>query len=319
MALAFQSSRESLWARSIFLAGPTAVGKSALALEIAERVRGEIISVDSMQVYRGLDIGTAKATAEERARVRHHLIDVCELDEEFNAARFIQLAAAAAEEIVQQGHVPVFCGGTGLYFKALIEGIGEAPPGDASLRAQLESTPPDILLAELKNADPATYDRIDRRNLRRVVRAVEVVRLTGKPVGAQRAKWFTASDRLPRPRLFGLKRTTMDLSQRIEARVEEMFARGLVAETRKLLGEGLERNRVAMQALGYRQVEEYLRGVRSLKPTIDLVKTRSRQFARRQMTWFRTQLPMEWLELEPETILAQTAEHILERIRAARS
>ena len=183
----------------IFLAGPTAVGKSEIALRLAETIGGEIISVDSMQVYRGLDLGTAKPTPAERARVAHHLIDVVGLTEAFDAARFVTLAGAAVEDIQSRGRVPVFCGGTGLYFKAFREGLGAAPPSDAALRAELEAAPLETLLGELRELDPVTYERIDRQNPRRVIRAVEVIRLTGRPFSAQRANWPPAS-RLPPPR-----------------------------------------------------------------------------------------------------------------------
>ena len=173
----------------VFLAGPTAVGKSAVALALAESLGGEIISVDSMQVYRGLDLGTAKPSAAERARVPHHLLDVVELSEAFDAAQFVRLATAAVVEIQARGRVPIFCGGTGLYFKAWLEGLGEAPPSDARVRAELEAAPLSELLAELEQRDPLTYARIDRQNPRRVIRAVEVIRLTGKPFSAQRANW----------------------------------------------------------------------------------------------------------------------------------
>src|SRR4051812_41200252 len=164
----------------VFIAGPTAVGKSEIALAVAEKIGGEIISVDSMQVYRGLDIGTAKPSAAERARVRHHLIDVVDITEPFDAAQFVRLATAAVAEIQSRGRVPIFCGGTGLYFKAFLEGLGDAPPADEALRAQLETVPLPELLAELTEKDPVTYEKIDRQNPRRVIRAVEVIRLTGK-------------------------------------------------------------------------------------------------------------------------------------------
>ena len=175
--------------RPIFLAGPTAAGKSALALQLAQRLNGEIISVDSMQVYRGLDIGTAKPSPADRQRAPHHLIDVADLDQTFDAAQFIRLAAAAVQEIQARGRRPIFCGGTGLYFKAYLEGLGNAPPKDPALRAQLEASPLPELLDELQRSDPATFQTIDRRNPRRVIRALEVIRLTGRPFSAQRARW----------------------------------------------------------------------------------------------------------------------------------
>jgi tRNA dimethylallyltransferase len=274
-------------ASPIFIAGPTAAGKSELALALAERMGGEIISVDSMQVYRGLDIGTAKPSAAERARVPHHLIDICDLRESFDAAQFVHQAQRAVAEIRSRRRRPIFCGGTGLYFKAFLEGLGEAPATLASLRAELEATPLDRLLAELQARDPETYGVIDRQNPRRIVRAIEVIRLTGKPFSAQRADWGAPAAGVATPNFFLIQRPGPELQARINRRVEEMFQRGLMTETRQLLSRGLTENRTAMQAIGYRQVVEHLRGERGLSETVELVKSRTRQFAKRQMTWFR--------------------------------
>jgi tRNA dimethylallyltransferase len=268
---------------------------------LAEKLGGEIISVDSMQVYRGLDIGTAKPSPEERSRVPHHLIDVVNLTEPFDAARYIELAHRAVADIQGRGRLPILCGGTGLYFKAFLEGLGQTPPADAALRAALETTPLPELLRELAERDPVTYERIDRQNPRRVIRAIEVIRLTGQPFSTQRANWDHAS-RITHHAAdcFGLARSTADLQRRINARVDTMFRRGWVAETEALLKRGLGQNRIALQALGYRQIVEHLRGERSLPETIELVKTRTRQFAKRQMTWFRRQLQLTWISLEPQ-------------------
>jgi tRNA dimethylallyltransferase len=305
----------------IFILGATAAGKSAVALRVAETIRGEIISVDSMQVYRGLDVGTAKPTAQERTRIPHHLVDVADLQEPFDAARFLQLARRAAEQIESRGNVPVFCGGTGLYFKAYLEGIGQGPPADAMLRAELEAIPLASLLAELERADPALFARIDRANRRRVIRAIEVTRLTGRPFSEQRATWarsvptMTETDAgvaVPEPGLLlvGLRRAPEDLRQRIDRRVDAMFQEGLVAETERLLTRGLRRNPTALQAIGYRQVAEHLAGLRSLSETVSLIKQKTRQLAKRQMTWFKHQLPAQWLDLESDT----PAQHVAQEI-----
>ena len=285
--------------KPIFLAGPTAVGKSAVALALAEKLGGEIISVDSMQVYRGLDIGTAKPSAAERARIPHHLIDVAELDAPFDAAKFVALANQAVAEIQARGRVPIFCGGTGLYFKAFLDGLGEAPPSDEKLRAELEAAPLAELLRELEQRDPVTFTKIDRQNPRRVIRAVEVIRLTGKPFSEQRAEWKSKVQSPKSSVIFALERQPADLHARINARVDEMFARGLVEETRRLLDHGLAQNKTAMQAIGYRQVGEHLRGERSLRETMELVKSKTRQFAKRQLTWFRKHARAQWIELKP--------------------
>jgi tRNA dimethylallyltransferase len=309
-----------LHSRPILLAGPTAVGKSQIAIQLAEQLGGEIISADSMQVYRGLDIGTAKPSPAERARVPHHLIDICGLTESFDAAQFARLAHRAVAEIQSRGRVPILCGGTGLYFKAFLEGLGETPPADPKLRAEVETTPLEKLLAELRERDPVTFEEIDKKNPRRVIRAVEVIRLTGRPVSVQRANWNLGGLASCRPEIQGrrravspktvfycFKRTSDNLRQRIDARVDAMFARGLVDETRELLKRGLAENKTAMQAIGYRQVVEHLRGERSLPETIELVKIRTRQFAKRQLTWFRAQKNLEWIELKPDEPLENPA------------
>jgi len=299
----------------VFLAGPTAAGKSAIALELAESLDGEIISVDSMQVYRGLDIGTAKPSPEEQKRIPHHLIDVAGLDESFDAARFVSLASAAVADIKSRGRVPIFCGGTGFYFKAFIEGLGEAPPANPKIRAELQSTPMEQLLTELEQRDPVTFQRMDRQNPRRVVRALEVIRITGRPFSEQRADW--QAGRLSVPGHFiGLTRPAGELAERIRLRVDEMFARGLVEETRALLGHGLSSNPTALQALGYRQVVEHLQGERPLAETIELVKIRTRQFAKRQLTWFRRQMKLDWITLEGPASAAAARVRIEQMINA---
>ncbi|MBI3851954.1 MAG: tRNA (adenosine(37)-N6)-dimethylallyltransferase MiaA [Verrucomicrobia bacterium] len=294
--------------RPLLLAGPTAVGKSEVALRLADQLGGEIISVDSMQVYRGLDIGTAKPSLEERQRVPHHLIDVVDLTESFDAAQFARLAHQAVEDIQARRRVPILCGGSGLYFKAFIEGLGDAPPADETLRAELQATPLSDLLRELEARDPATFEKIDRQNPRRVIRAIEVIRLTGKPFSTQRAEWsHTSRITHHAANSFCLARESANLRARIDARVDTMFREGLIEETRRLLDLGLAENETAMQSLGYRQAVEHLRGVRSLAATVELVKVRTRQFAKRQMTWFRRQLNLEWIELEADDSPARVA------------
>ncbi len=299
----------------ILIAGPTAVGKSEIALRLAERLGGEIISADSMQVYRGLDIGTAKPSPTDRARVPHHLIDICDLTESFDAAQFVRLAQKSVEEIQARGRVPVFCGGTGLYFKAFLSGLGEAPAAHPELRVKLEAMPFEALLRELRERDPAAYEKIDKQNPRRVIRAVEVIRLTGKKFSQQRAEWKAQSAIPPKINFYCFTRSAADLHARINTRVDAMFARGLVDETRELLKQGLAENQTAMQAIGYRQVVEHLRGGRSLAETIELVKIRTRQFAKRQLTWFRRQLDPDWMELQPEESLDSIAANLLQAVR----
>jgi tRNA dimethylallyltransferase len=294
--------------RSLFIAGPTAVGKSEIALAMAEKIGGEIISVDSMQVYRGLDIGTAKPDAATQKRIPHHLINVCELAEPFDAAKFIILATKAVAEIQSRNKVPIFCGGTGLYFKAFLDGLGEAPAADPALRAELEAMPLEKLLHELRERDSEAYEKIDKQNPRRVLRAVEVIRTTGKSFSSQRANWPMQPAANHTLHLF--TRAPYDLHGRINLRVDEMFQRGLVEETRELLKHGLAENRTAMQAIGYRQVVEHLRGELTLPKTIELVKSKTRQFAKRQLTWFRRHGNCKWIELKPDQTVEDAITHI---------
>jgi len=294
----------------IFLAGATAVGKSEIALALAAKIGGEIISVDSMQVYRGLDIGTAKPDAATQNRIRHHLIDVCDLTETFDAAKFVHLANQAVVEIRSRNKIPFFCGGTGLYFKAFLDGLGDAPPADAKLRAELEAAPLAQLLEELRERDPEAHAKIDKSNPRRVIRAVEIVRTTGKPLAASQADWGQKKQEAKGAPLILCVRSSGDLRHRIDSRVDFMFQRGLVDETWELLKHGLAENRTAMQAIGYRQAVEHLRGERSLAETIELVKIRTRQFAKRQLTWFHRHARCKKVELKPE----ETAEEILQRL-----
>jgi tRNA dimethylallyltransferase len=299
----------------IVIAGPTASGKSEVALFLAEWMGGEIVAVDSMQVYRGMDIGTAKPSKEDQRRVPHHLIDVVDVAQKFDAAQFVGMARQCVEQIRSRGNVAILCGGTGLYFRAFFDGLGNAPPADAELRRQLEQTPLQELLRELAERDRATYERIDRKNPRRVVRAVEVIRKTGIPFSEQKSEWHSKglSERAPGLPAFGLFRQAKDLHERINCRVGLMFEQGLVEETKQLLDRGLAENPTAMQALGYRQVVEHLRGERPLAETIELVKLRTRQFAKRQMTWFRHQL--EWIDVAPGQLASAVAQRIIPALR----
>lgn len=292
----------------IHIAGPTACGKSAVALTLADRLGGEIVSVDSMQVYRGLDIGSAKPSKVEQAAVPHHLIDIRDLTESFDAAQFVGQARDAIADIQRRGKVPILCGGTGLYFKALFGGLGESPTSDSNLRVRLESTELADLLEELRSKDPKTFEAIDRQNPRRVIRAVEVIRMTGKPFSEQRADWGRATA----CNFFVMRREPDDLKRRVNERVDKMFEAGLLAETGSLLSNGLEQNKTAMQAIGYRQVVEHLNGERSLEETIELIKARTRQFARRQMTWFRNQTEPVWIDIGAE----DTPDRTIDQLRA---
>ncbi len=298
----------------ILLAGPTGVGKTAVAIALAIDLEGEIVSVDSMQVYRGLDIGTAKPPLEERAGIPHHLIDVVDLDQSFDAARFVSEAIPRVSDIASRGRLPILCGGTGLYFNAWLNGLGASPAPNPELRAELEALPLPELLDELARKDLTTFNQIDIDNRRRVVRAVEVIRLTGKPFSSQRAHWPERAPSLA-GRSFGLRRSREDLHGRIRRRVEVMFKAGLIEETRQLLDRGLATNRTAQQAIGYRQVMEHLAGERGRLETVELVQTRTRQFSKRQHTWFENQLDLDWLEVGEREAPIETARRIIHRLQ----
>ena len=297
---------------TIYLTGATASGKSALAMHLAKRLGGEIISVDSMQVYCGLNIGTAKPSAEEQAEVPHHLIDVAQLSEAFDAAQFVRLAKSASESIASRGRIPIFCGGTGLYFRALMEGLGNSPPSDELLRDELSLLPFESLVAELKIKDPKAAKQIDLKNPRRVLRAVEVIRLTGRPYSEQRIGWDKL--KLAPENLFCINREVDVLNQRIHKRVDEMFSLGLIEETQILIKQGLRDNRNACQALGYRQVLDLLDGELSLESVVDKVKIKTRQFAKRQRSWFRNQMQCDLLDWPEDENVDSFCELLLGRI-----
>ncbi|MBM3823599.1 MAG: tRNA (adenosine(37)-N6)-dimethylallyltransferase MiaA [Verrucomicrobia bacterium] len=295
---------------ALWICGPTAVGKSLVALQLAEEIEGEIISVDSMQVYRGMDIGTAKPTAKERERVRHHLLDVVDLPGTFTVADFLESAAQAEREVRSRNKTPVYCGGTGLYFKAMSHGIGAGPAPDEKLRRELEEQTIEALLEEVRARDEALWRVLDRSNRRRVVRAVEMLRLSGKKVSESRSAWGACS--VANVVAVGLRRTREELVQRIEHRVREMFKAGLVEEVERLAGSGLLQSATARQALGYRQVLEMkAAGKKATEMEAD-VALRTRQFAKRQMTWFRAMAGLEWIDWES----GLTAREIASRMAA---
>jgi len=301
----------------VFLAGPTAVGKSAVALELARLSDAELVSADSMQVYRGLDIGTAKAKSEERRAIRHHLIDVCDVNEPFDVKQFVDLAAKTIADVQARGKTPLIVGGTGLYLRALRRGLFEGPPRNAELRAKLEMMSAETLFAELQRVDPQTAQKIDRRNPRRLVRALEVFYLTGKPISELQTQWGRSEERRAKSvermeAFFCLNRERQDLYERIERRIDEQIAAGWVAEVKQLLVRGLEKNAIAMQAAGYRELVAHVRGELTLTEAVRLIKTRTRQLARRQLTWFRREPDLNWIEIERDEAPQQTAQRVWE-------
>jgi tRNA dimethylallyltransferase len=279
-----------------FLAGPTASGKTAAGIELARQIGAEIISLDSMALYRGMDIGTAKPTTEERSRVPHHLIDIVDPSEEFSVAQYLEAATAAADEIAARGRQILFVGGTPLYLKVLLRGLFSGPPADWKLRRELEETAriegPAALHARLAEIDSLAAAKLHPNDLRRIIRALEVHSTTGQPISSFQHQ-FAQGRLADHCKVFVLDWPRDTLENRIRQRVDAMFAADFVEEVTRLSVSCL--SRTASQALGYREVLEYLNGQRDLAATIELVKIRTRQFAKRQLTWFRSLSECRWV------------------------
>lgn len=278
---------------SLIITGPTASGKSALAIEIAERLNAEIISADSMTVYRGMDIGTAKPSEAERNRIRHHLIDELDPWESASVAWWLERARQCVIDIESRGKRAIFVGGTPLYLKALLCGLFEGPPRNAELRASLETEAAKIgneqFHARLAAVDPASAARLHPNDVRRVVRAMEVFIASGKPMDDwQRQGWWGDGEpKFPQNVCLCLDLPRELLYRRIDIRVVQMFEAGWVEEVRKLLLNPEGWSREASMALGYREIQSMLSGNLSQKEILSVVQLRTRQFAKRQLTWFR--------------------------------
>jgi tRNA dimethylallyltransferase len=268
----------------IAIVGATATGKTRLAVDLAQNLSGEIIGADSRQVYRRMDIGTAKPTAEERAAAPHHLIDVVDPDEPFSLGRWLELANEALEDIWARGKQPLLVGGTGQYIWALLEGwrVPQVPPQDG-LRAELESRPPEELIVELRRVDPEAGSFVDPRNVRRVVRALEVYHTTGKPFSHWRTKEPPQFDAT----IIGVRLTRDELYRRIDERVDAMFEGGLVEEVEQLIAMGYSRDLPSMSGIGYSEACEYLAGEISLEAALERAKLSTHRFARHQNSWFK--------------------------------
>ena len=274
-----------------FLTGPTAAGKTGVGVDLAERIGAEIVSLDSMALYRGMDIGTAKPTAEQRRAVPHHLVDLLEPHEEFSLAEYLEAAHRAIEQIRTRGREVLFVGGTPLYLKGLLRGIFRGPPADWDFRRRLEDEArkqdPGWLHRGLAGIDPVAAERLHPNDTRRLIRALEVHEKTGRPI-SELQQQFQSGRPAQECRVFVLDWPRGELFARINRRVEEMFAAGLVDEVRGLLARPQPLSKTAAQGVGYREVIEHLQGKRDLAETIDLVATHTRQFAKRQGTWFRS-------------------------------
>lgn len=300
----------------VILTGPTAVGKTALSIALAKAIGGEIVSADSMQVYRHMDIGSAKITREEMAGVPHHLIDVLEPTEAFNVVIFQKLAKEAMAGIYERGHIPILVGGTGFYIQAVLYDIDFTENDeDTSLRRKLEAFAEregaEALYERLKAVDPASCESIHAHNVKRVIRALEFYEKTGQPISAHnevqrqnvspyRFAYFVLNDR--REKIYS----------RIDLRVEQMVVAGLVEEVQRLKEMGCTKDMVSMQGLGYKEILRYLEGEFTLEEAIYLIKRDTRHFAKRQLTWFRREKEVIWVE-KPE--IDQTGQETLDRMQ----
>ena len=272
------------------LAGPTACGKSELALGLAERLDAEIVSLDSMAVYRGIDIGTAKPTALQRSRVPHHLLDVVEPHEEYSLADYVATAAEVCGDIVGRGRMPLFVGGSGLYLRGILRGVFDGPQADWDFRHRLQAEAadrePNWLWERLREVDPRSAEQLHAHDARRLVRALEVYELTGRPLSEQQDQPPRSPDQRP-AQVCWLSPPREWLYERINTRVESMIEAGLVEEVERLLTGDPPPGRTASQALGYKEIIDYLDRRLSLPDAIDLIQRHTRRFARKQMTWFR--------------------------------
>ena len=303
----------------IILTGPTAVGKTALSLSLAERVNGEIISADSMQVYRGMDIGSAKIMPEEQKGIPHHLIDVLDPDEEFHVVRFVQMAKEAMEDIRSRGKVPILTGGTGFYIQAMLYDIDFTESGeDDSYRRELETYAKEQgaekLHEKLKEVDPISAEKIHANNVKRVIRALEYYHQTGEKISehneSQRQKnspydFIYYVLRLPREILY----------DRINRRVDLMREQGLEAEVRRLREQGCTRNMVSMQGLGYKEIIDYIQGRCTLDEAVYTLKRDTRHFAKRQITWFKREKHVTWVDKSEYDSESEILSFMLDRLR----
>lgn len=298
----------------ICIVGPTAVGKTEIAIRLAQHLDAEIVSLDSRQIYREMDIGTAKPTLYQRQAVPHHLIDCVGVDQPFSVAEYQRLADVAITEIRDRGKRTMAVGGAGLYFRGIIDGLFDGPGADAQIRAKLQQEAAKhgnaVLHDRLRQCDPEAANRVHPNNLVRIIRALEVYELTGKPISVLQRQWKMNKPRYPF-RVFGLNMPREMLYQRIEDRVNRMVEAGLIEEIKGLLNQGYPRNCVAMQSFGYKELIDYLDGMRTLDEAIALLKQNTRRFAKRQLTWFRNDPRIEWLDISQFSSMEGIVDNLL--------
>jgi tRNA dimethylallyltransferase len=296
------------------IVGPTASGKTPVSLLLAERLSGEIISADSRQIYKYLDVGTAKPTQADRKRAKHYFVDIREPDEEYNAGQFGKEARAVVESVLKQGKLPILVGGSGLYVKSALDGLFEGPGKDPEIRArlveQLAREGVKSLFEAVKKVDPSAAARMTEVKPRQVIRALEVYYITGRPISEFHAEQETKPDF--RAIQVGLKWEREDLYDRINRRVDRMISDGLVEEVKGLRIKGYDRRLNALNTVGYKEVFDYLEGLCNLDDTITLMKQNTRRFAKRQLTWFRADRRIRWIPMVPTKTLSDAAREIEE-------
>ena len=298
----------------ILILGVTASGKGRLTFDLAQSLGAEIISIDSMKVYRRMDIGTAKPPQEARRRIKYHLIDIVEPSDSFSVGAFRDAALGAMEQINGRGKKIIAVGGTALYIKALLYGLFEGPGTDQQIRVELQERAQAEGLArlyqELTKIDSVAAERINPNDSKRIIRALEVYRITGKPISSLQRQW---GDSQPKDdwTIIGLRREKAEESRRINGRVKNMIAAGLIDEVKALLAEEKPLSKQARCAIGYAEIIEYLKGQIELEDAVELIKKNTRRLAKNQRTWFKTFKNVHWLDVEPD----ETAEEILSRAK----
>lgn len=285
----------------LVICGPTGVGKTAVAIEVAERLDGEIISADSRQIYRYLDIGTAKPTPEERQSIPHHLVDIVDPDRQFTAADYGELARKTVKHILDRGKRPIVCGGSGLYLYALTEGFFDGPPADPEIREELDAVAArkgvEHLHQMLSELDPEAGRRIDPHDKVRITRALEVLRICGEPISLLRKEGRYPAQEFRFVKV-GLIQPRHELYKKIEERVDKMIEGGLLGEVRSLRERGYDRELVPLKTVGYREIFDHLEGRFPLERAIELIKRNTRRYAKRQLTWFRKDKEIQWYEVK---------------------
>ncbi len=315
-----KTTADKMGKKTLAIVGPTASGKTKLSIIVAEKINGEIISADSRQIYKYMDIGTAKPSKEYREKIKHYFIDELNPDEEFNAGVFGKRGREIIEDIFSRGKVPIIVGGSGLYIKMLIDGFFEGPGADWELREILydkaKKLGVDILYEELKRVDPESAQKIHPNNLKRVIRALEIYYLTGKPISQLQKE--------SKPKInfqtvqIGLNWDRKKLYNRIEERVDQMIRDGLIEEVKHLRELGYDKNLNALQTVGYKEVFDYLDGLITHDQMIYLIKRNSRRYAKRQLTWFRQDKRIIWVDVDENTDFNELADRVIDIFRSTK-